>query len=261
MSAALAQPGIIDISTSQRPSFARLVRVEMRKMADTRAGMWLLITVAAVTVIMNGAILLFGPREESGFAALLQVSGIPQGILLPVLAILLVTQEWGQRTGLTTFALVPRRGRVLWAKFVATVLFTFAALLIAVAVAAVLTPLTGNSDPWDGVSAGWLARVGLGVLIGAVWGFAFGAALVNSAFAIVVYFAAPSVLSIVSEIWTRAKEQLYWVDLGTSSSWLFDNEGPAMTGEQWAQIGTGTLLWVALPLAVGVWRLLRAEVK
>jgi ABC-2 type transport system permease protein len=34
-----------------------------------------------------------------------------------------------------------------------------------------------------------------------------------------------------------------------------------MTGEEWAQVVTGTLIWVVLPFLAGLWRVLRAEVK
>ena len=34
-----------------------------------------------------------------------------------------------------------------------------------------------------------------------------------------------------------------------------------MTGEEWAQLLVGTLIWVVLPFLVGLWRVLRAELK
>ena len=40
-------------------------------------------------------------------------------IILPMIAILSVTSEWSQRSGLTTFTLVPHRGRVILAKAIA----------------------------------------------------------------------------------------------------------------------------------------------
>ena len=42
MTAAATTPGMIDISQASKVPFSRLVRVELRKMADTRAGFWLL---------------------------------------------------------------------------------------------------------------------------------------------------------------------------------------------------------------------------
>jgi hypothetical protein len=34
-----------------------------------------------------------------------------------------------------------------------------------------------------------------------------------------------------------------------------------MTGEHWAQLGTGTAIWILLPFALGIRRVLHAEVK
>ena len=42
-------------------------------------------------------------------------------VILPIIAILSVTGEWSQRSGLTTFTLVPHRGRVIPAKVVVAV--------------------------------------------------------------------------------------------------------------------------------------------
>lgn len=252
-------PGYIDLSQSSRPSLGRLVGVEMRKMTDTKAGLWLLITIGVVTVLVNTLFLIFGDSQDLTFLAFLQFSATPQGMLLPVLAILLVTQEWGQRTGLVTFSLVPHRGRVMVAKFVAAVLFVLAAFAVAVVVALVLTPIAGAEDPWQDVTVGYMSRVVVALLLGAIWGFAFGTALLNSAFAIVAYFAVPTVISIVTSIWTAMQDKLLWFDLQSSSGQLFNPDG--MSGEQWAQIGTGTLIWIVLPIAIGVWRITRTEIK
>ncbi|NYG58348.1 ABC-type transport system involved in multi-copper enzyme maturation permease subunit [Nocardioides daedukensis] len=253
------EPGHIDISQSRRPSMMTLIGVEIRKMTDTRAGLWLLIAIGVITVLINTLFLIFGDRDDLPFLAFLQFSAMPQGILLPVLAVLLVTQEWGQRTGLVTFAQVPHRSKVLGAKLLAAVLFVLAAFAIAVAVAAVLTPIAGADDPWQDVTLPYMARVILALVIGGLWGYAFGVALLNSAFAIVAYFAVPTVVSIVTAIWTSARDALLWFDLSTSSSMLFDPNG--VSGKDWAQIGVGALLWIALPMALGWFRVTRMEIK
>lgn len=258
MSATTAPAPAFDLSATRRPSFASLVKVELRKMADTRAGMWLLITVALVTLAVNAGVLIWGNREALGFDDLLAMSGIPQSFLLPILAILLVTQEWGQRTGLATFTLTPHRGRVLAAKLVAALGFVLGALVIALAIATVLTPLTGQG--FDGVTAAWILSVVAGITLGALQGFAFGALLLSSAFAIVAFFAVPMVISILTNI-TGKVEELGWLDFGTSSGRLFEPGAAEMTGDQWNDLITSTLIWVVLPLVVGVWRVLRTEVK
>lgn len=246
-----------DDNRDRRPSFGRLVGVELRKMADTKAGLWLLAVVAIVTVAVNGGVLIWGSRDDLGFSELLAMSGVPQSFLLPVLAILLVTQEWGQRTGLATFTLTPHRGRIVAAKLVAALGFVVGALVIAVAIAAVLTPLTGHG--WDGVTVAWLGRVFLAILLGALQGFAFGALLLSTAFAIVAYFAVPMVVSIVAQVWTSGTEKLQWIDFGTAKGILYDTAAP--TGDQWGHLATATLLWVVVPFVAGIWRIQRTEVK
>ena len=63
----------------------------------------------------------------------------PQGLLLPVLGILLVTSEWSQRTALVSFTLMPVRGRVLLAKVLASLLAGLAAIALTVVVAVLAT--------------------------------------------------------------------------------------------------------------------------
>ena len=42
----------LDISQTPAVSFGALTRVELRKMADTRAGRWLLISIAGLTLLV-----------------------------------------------------------------------------------------------------------------------------------------------------------------------------------------------------------------
>lgn len=258
MSAATVVPAL-DVSGTPAVPLTRIVKVELRKMGDTRAGMWLLVAIGAISVITIGAFFIWGNEDQRTFMDLFGYAGIPQGVLLPILGILLVTQEWGQRTALVTFTQIPHRGKVLLAKTVAAVMFAIAAMLLAMAVAAPLALVGGSEEPFGELTAAVLGRIVIGLVIGILWGLAFGGALLNSAFAIVAYFVVPTVISIVSEIWTSATEGLRWVDLGTSQGTLFTLEGPSST--EWAQIGTGFLVWVVLPGLLGVWRILRSEVK
>jgi ABC-2 type transport system permease protein len=47
----------LDISATRPVSFWRLVRVELRKSYDTRAGMWLLLTIVLLTLAVEGIVL------------------------------------------------------------------------------------------------------------------------------------------------------------------------------------------------------------
>ncbi|RYE77501.1 MAG: hypothetical protein EOO74_06785, partial [Myxococcales bacterium] len=51
MSTAVSE-GRLDISGTKPVSLATLVKVEIRKMWDTRAGLWLLIAIAAITLLV-----------------------------------------------------------------------------------------------------------------------------------------------------------------------------------------------------------------
>ncbi|WP_284292128.1 hypothetical protein [Luteimicrobium album] len=109
------------------------------------------------------------------------------------------------------------------------------------------------------MSVGMLGRVLLAFVLGVAWGLAFGAALLNSALAIVAYFLVPTLISIVGGIWSSLSDKIIWFDLNQSSSALYGTD--SMTGSDWAHIGTGALLWIVVPGVIGTWRVLRSEVK
>ena len=116
--------------------FARLLKVEMRKMFDTRSGLWLMASVGILSALASAAVVLWAPEEEVTYGSFAGAVGIPMAIILPVIAILSVTSEWSQRTGLTTFTLVPHRGRVLAAKTVNAVVVAVVGMLLAAVVGA-----------------------------------------------------------------------------------------------------------------------------
>jgi sorbitol-specific phosphotransferase system component IIC len=95
----------------ERPTLARLARVELRKMADTRSGFWLQLSVLALMVLTVVVTLIAGHESDFTFRNILGNALVPAGILLPVVGILLVSSEWSQRTALVSFALVPERAR------------------------------------------------------------------------------------------------------------------------------------------------------
>src|SRR5438045_8377666 len=85
-----------------RPGLGRLVAIELRKMADTRAGFWLQVAMVALTVIVVVIRLLVGEPAHHTFQSALDVGLQPAAVLLPVLGILLVTSEWSPPPGLLT---------------------------------------------------------------------------------------------------------------------------------------------------------------
>ena len=124
-------------------------------MVDTRAGLWLQITMVALTAAVVIARRVFGEGGDHTFAGVLDVGLQPAAVLLPITGILLVTSEWSQRTGMITFALVPVRSRVLVAKLIAGLALALATLVMAVAVVAagVLVASPGLDGTWSDVGA------------------------------------------------------------------------------------------------------------
>ena len=107
---------------------ARLVKSELRKMFNTRSGFWMLISIGLLSVLATCAVIIFAPDDEVTYESFATAIGFPMSVILPMIAILAVTSEWSQRSGLTTFTLVPSRGRVIGAKAIATFLVGVVAL-------------------------------------------------------------------------------------------------------------------------------------
>lgn len=258
-----------DVSGTSPVPFGRLVKVELRKMADTRAGLWLLGIIAlatlAVVLIMLVAV---DNRESLTFLNFFETTNTPQMILLPVLGILLVTQEWGQRTTLTTFALEPSRGKVIAAKTVAAVLLGLAAVLLAGVISAAAATVGGASDPWAGVETMRIVNLTLIEVLAVLQGVGFGLLILNSAGAIVLFFALPIVVNLVAAFWSWLRENGAWIDISMAQSPLFGVDSmtgeqldPSLTGEQWAQVAVTAIIWIVVPFVVGMVRVKRGEMK
>lgn len=240
--------------------FVRLIHVELRKMLDTRAGRWLLIGIGAIIAVAL-TIMFFNEGGEHAFGEYLQATTMPMALILPVVGILAVTAEWSQRTGLVTFGLEPRRIRVAWAK-------TLAALSVGVCAFALSLVLAGiahqSAITFRGITGDWsidaLALLGAGgyVLLGIAQGVGFGMLFKNTPAAVVVYFVLPTAWSILGSMVSWLRDAATWLDMNQTMQPLFEG---SLTGEQWAHLGTSVGVWVIAPLAVGIWRLTRAEVK
>ena len=249
----------LDITSTPRLSFPRLTAVELRKSYDTRACFWLLLGIVGVTVLINVIFVLAAHDDAKTFPNFMAASGAPQGILLPVLGILLVTSEWGQRTNLTTFTLEPSRGRIIAAKVTAAVVLGALAALVAMATAALATLVFGADHPWAGVGIDDLGKILLTQELGILLGLAFGLILLNSAAAIVLNYLLPIVFSIVASVWSWLHQYQGWVDLNYAQTPLQNLDD--LTSTEWKQLATSTLIWVVAPFIAGLIRVSKAEVK
>lgn len=238
----------------------RLVAAELRKLADTRSGFWLLVVILLASAGTAALLLFAAPAEEQTFTEFFTFAQLPAGVLLPVLGILAVTTEWSQRTALTTFALVPRRGRVMTAKVMAATLIAalaFGATVLFGAAGTLIATANGAEGVWN---ANWQLFAQCLVLQVALvlMGTGFGALFLNTPVAIVLYFALPMLWTILGESVKALRTASGWLDINQTTVPLTDL---SMTAGQWGRLGVSLTVWVLLPLVAGVVRVLRREVS
>jgi hypothetical protein len=243
----------------------RLVGVELRKMFDTRSGFWLITGGAVIAAIATVATVLFAPDADLTYGAFAAAIGMPLTVLLPMTAILAITSEWSQRTGLSTFTLVPHRGRVIGVKLAAALLVGAGSIALAFGIGAVGnvvgSRIAGVPLTWD-ISVGHAATIFVADGLGMLMGFTLGVLIRNSPGAIVAYFVYALVLPAAlgalasAQPWFSARQG--WVDFQFASTRLYDEH---VAAADWAHLATSGLLWLALPLAIGLRLVVRSEVK
>ncbi|MFG2051344.1 ABC transporter permease [Micromonospora sp. NPDC048935] len=245
----------------RRPSLLRLSAVEVRKLVDTRAGRWLVITIGLVTAVIVTLQLIYSKEADQTFPNFFVPSLLPVSVLLPVLGILSITSEWSQRTALTTYALVPRRERVVVAKLIAVMLTALASVLASLVFAAVGTLVasaTGGAGTWQ---FDWSLLLNAAILqvTGVLMGAAFGLLLLNPPLAIVGYLLLPTIWGVLGEMVRPLRGPSEWLDTSKTMEPLFSSD--AVTGGQWGRLVVSLLFWMVLPLAAGLYRTLRREVS
>ncbi len=270
MTATTISPDTVEAAPARRSvrpiPTTRLVTIELRKMFNTRSGFWMLVSIGVLSVVATGAVLIFAPDSEIAYENFAAAIGFPMSVILPMIAILGVTSEWSQRSGLTTFTLVPSRGRIIWAKAFATFVVGVVSMAVAFAVGAVGNLLgstvMGLDAVWD-VSLAAAAQIVLGNLVGMAIGFTLGVVLRNSAAAIVGYFVVslvlPGILALLAQVRSWFADLQPWIDWNFTQVALFENDTD--TAREWAMLATTTGIWIALPLVIGLLFLRRSEVK
>jgi ABC-2 type transport system permease protein len=255
---AIVESPAAHVAAGTRPSLARLIIVELRKMVDTRAGFWLQLATLASMIALVVVAVVVGEPQDSRFQDMFLGALWPASVLLPIVGILLVTSEWSQRTALITFTLVPRRSRVVVAKLGAGVAMAFAALVTSLAMGAVATVIAapGVANTWS-LAPEILGQAALYAAAVMIVGLAFGMALLSPAPAIVLYFVLPIGWTLLSSI-SALDGVGRWLDSSRSLEPL--TEG-SLDATEWARVGTTLALWMLLPLLVGLWRITRREVQ
>jgi len=262
----IAQADLRTVRPSVAPiPLSRVTAVELRKMFDSRSGFWLMASIVITALLATAAVILFAPDRELTYSTFGQAIGFPMAAILPIIAILSVTSEWSQRSGLSTFTLVPRRKRVIAAKAISAVGVGVASMLLTFALGAVGnvvgTAINGTPQVWNVSLTNGLTIV-LANVLGLLTGFMLGVLIRHSAGAIVANFVysllLPSLFSILAASQGWFEHLRPWVDVNFAQSALFYG---SLSARQWAQVAVTGLVWLLVPLMVGLRLVMRSEVK
>ena len=244
---------------------SRVVNVELRKMFDTRSGFWLMASIVITAVLTTVAMVAFAPDSELTYYTFAKAIGFPMTVVLPMIATLSITGEWSQRSGLTTFTLVPHRNRIVAAKVISSVAVAVVSMLFAFTVGAlgnvVGTAIAGTDMVWD-VSVAEGFNIVLGSLLCLLTGTMLGMLMRSSAAALVAYFVYAFLLPTVSGLLAASQERFRKLQ-----PWVRPRLRPVppLRGrpdrEQWAQVAVTATTWLVLPALLGLRLVMRSEVK
>ena len=94
MTATIIPPDTIEAEPARRTAqpipATRLVKVELRKMFNTRSGFWMLISIGVLSPISTGSLLVLGLNSDVTYQNFVRASGFPMSVILPIIAILAV---------------------------------------------------------------------------------------------------------------------------------------------------------------------------
>jgi len=92
MTATIVPPDTIEAEPARRTAqpipTTRLVKVELRKMFNTRSGFWMLISIGVLSPISAGSLLVLGLNSDVTYQNFVRASGFPMSVILPIIAIL-----------------------------------------------------------------------------------------------------------------------------------------------------------------------------
>jgi ABC-type transport system involved in multi-copper enzyme maturation permease subunit len=256
----------LDVHDTPPVPFTRLLGVEFRKSWDTRAAFWLLAAIAGLVVVIEAISLIVVVAQDES-ATWWDFSGAPAiltFVMLPVLGIMLVTGEWTQRSAMVTFTLESRRGRVVLAKLLVGVIAAVVTVVLSVLVGAVCNLVYAAAHGGADWSLPGRQAVGftLVTVLAMLSGFAFAALLLNTAAAIVVLFIyrfiVPTLLALGGGAMAWFEDLAPWINFQAAQGPLGDL---TMSGSDWGHLLVSALVWLVVPIAFGLRRILRAEVK
>ena len=235
-------------------------------MFDTRSGFWLIASIGITGLIATIATIAFAPDQDLTYYNFAKAVGFPITVILPMVALLSITSEWSQRSGLTTFTYVPSRRRVVWAKTLSSITVAVASMVFAFAAGAVGnvvgSAIAGTSTVWD-LSVGHALTIVLGNLTCLLTGTMLGMLLRSSAGGLVTYFVIT--LLVPNAVRSPGRQPGLVREAAALGGPQLRPEPTCSRGctpaTQWAHIATTVVIWIVLPGIVGLRLVMRSEVK
>jgi len=249
--------------------FGNLVKAESRKYVNTRAALVLSIFTAAVLAVITIGVIATYPdlaKIATGTDLQFLLLGVTS-ILTAVIVILPVTSEWTQRGVLTTFVVEPRRERVVAAKalvMLGVVLTVWLAIQLSWAVFNAAGAAThGLEASWEFHWTRWLGGIAF-LLLNAAVAFALALLLRNTALTVTVFVAAPVAMGALSQFGELLAKIAAWLRTpGASLDTILAAQKGGQTPDAtlWGQFTVGIILWIVVPLIIGLWLNCRADAK
>ena len=154
---------------------------------------------------------------------------------------------------------------MLTAKAIVAMAVGAVSIVVALAIGAVGNVIgagiVGVDPVWD-ISSTQVLTLVLANVVNLMIGFMLGVLIRNSPGAVVGYFVygfvLPPLTMLLAELngWWEDKQP--WLDFNFAQGPLYDG---SMSGTEWAHLGVSGLIWLVIPLVVGLVMIRRSEVK
>ena len=234
----------------------RATALELRKSVRTRARSWLLIATGIVGLLSAGLVAFTGPAEDHTFSVISFYTQSAISLPLPLVSVLLMTQDFGRRVSSPTSGSGLSRGATIVAKLLASMIIAVAGeaygVLLSVLATSAATPGAGEGR-WNATGIIILGSV-LVQLIAQLSGAGWGLLLGSSPLAIVADVIVPLGFWIITGAVPGLQGVQEWLTPFASVRNLLSGQ---MGVAQWAQVGVVVLVWVVALNVAGILRVHR----
>lgn len=238
---------ILDKESNYMP-LSSIIKAEARKATDTQVARTIIVTTLFLTVAMF-LMTIFRYKEAGSWIRPFVAISNPVTTLLAIIFIMLVCEEWTRGTALITYSFVPRRNRVILAKFIVLIIFyigiTVVLFILSALASIISSSMYSYSIIWSQSFASVVLLI-LPLLINLLFGFSIALVVQETTVALGLYFVIPPITVIASQLPTIG---LYckWFSLEHSSS-LFIAGSSEVSALQYM---SSIVIWVIIPCILG----------